>query len=209
MVHKPIKSGWEDVQYLKETLFEYRVQFSSEIKSEDWDLSKIKKICKKLKAGKARDRDDLIFELFKPDFGGDDLMLSLTHMFNGIKSDQLVPNFLQKMAITSLYKSKGLKSDFSNQRGIFNVSKVRAILDKILYDDVYQIMDDELSCSNIGGRKGRNIRDHLFLVYEIINDVMNGSSPPIDMQAVDIYKCGILKPTTTCMMQGFRIINSH
>ena len=187
--HKPIKSGWEDVQYLKETLFEYRVQFSSEIKSEDWDLSKIKKICKKLKAGKARDRDDLIFEFFKPDFAGDDLMLSLTHMFNGIKSDQLVPNFLQKMAITSLYKSKGLKSDFSNQRGIFNVSKVRAILDKILYDDVYQIMDDELSCSNIGGRKGRNIRDHLFLVYGIINDVMNGSSPPIDMQAVDIYKC--------------------
>ena len=50
-------------------------------------------------------------------------------------------------------------------------------------------MDDELSCSNIGGRKGRIIRDHLFLVYGIINDVMNGSSPPIDMQAVDIYKC--------------------
>ena len=61
-----------------------------------------------------------------------------------------IPDFLQKMAITSLYKNKGIKSDFSNQRGVFNVSKVRSILDKVLYDDVYQTIDDELSYSNIG-----------------------------------------------------------
>ena len=82
-----------------------------------------------------------------------------------------------------------MKSNFSNQRGIFNVSKVRAILDKLLYDDVYQTIDDELSCSNIGGRKGRNIRDHLFVVYAIINDVINGSSPSVDIQSIDIHKC--------------------
>jgi hypothetical protein len=93
------------------------------------------------------------------------------------------------MGITSLYKNKGRKSEFSNQRGIFNVSKVRSILDKILYDDVYNTIDDELSCSNIGGRKGRNIRDHLVVVYGIINDVINGSSPPVDIQSIDIHKC--------------------
>ena len=32
LAHQPIKSGWEDVQYLKENLLEYRVQFRSEIK---------------------------------------------------------------------------------------------------------------------------------------------------------------------------------
>ena len=37
--------------------------------------------------------------------------------------------------------------------------------------------------------KGRNIRDHLFVVYEVINDVINGSSPPVDIQSVDIHKC--------------------
>ena len=69
------------------------------------------------------------------------------------------------------------------------MSKVRSILDKILYDDVYQTIDDELSYSNIGGRKGRNIRDHLFVVYGIINDVINGSSPSVDIQSMDIHKC--------------------
>ena len=96
---------------------------------------------------------------------------------------------MKKVAITSLYKNKGCKSDFSNQRGIFNVSKIRSILDKILYKDVYDNIDQELSYSNIGARKGRNIRDHLFVVYSIINDVINGSSPPIDIQSIDINKC--------------------
>ena len=93
-----------------------------------------------------------------------------------------IPDFLQKMAIT--IKTKG-----SNQRGVFNVSKVRSILDKVLYDDVYPTIDDELSYSNIGGRKGRNIRDHLFVIYAVINDVINGSSPPLDIQSIDIHKC--------------------
>ena len=83
----------------------------------------------------------------------------------------------------------GCKSDFSNQRGIFNVSKIRSILDKMLYMDVYETIDQELSYSNIGARKGRNIRDHLFVVYAIINDVINGTSPPIDIQSIDITKC--------------------
>jgi hypothetical protein len=120
---------------------------------------------------------------------GDDMMLSLQMMFNGIKHSISIPNFLEKMFITSLYKNKGCKSSFQNQRGVFNVSKVRSILDKVLYDDVYDIIDDELSYSNIGGRKGRNIRDHLFIVYGVINDVMNGSSPPVDIQSIDIHKC--------------------
>ena len=50
------------------------MQLCSQQKSKDWDLAKVKQTCKKLKAGKARDRDDLIFELFKPDFAGEDLL---------------------------------------------------------------------------------------------------------------------------------------
>ena len=93
------------------------------------------------------------------------------------------------MTITSLYKNKGIKSSFSNQRGIFNVSKVKSIMDKVLYDDIYTNIDKKLSNSNIGGRKGRNIRDHLFVIYGVINDVINGSSPDIDIQSIDIQKC--------------------
>ena len=187
--HKPIEKGWEEIQLLKEYLFKERLKFSSEQNTDDWDIKQIKKVCTKLKSGKARDRDDLVFELFNPDVCGDDLTLSMAKMFSGIKSKLEIPQFLQKVAITSLYKNKGKKSDFSNQRGVFNVSKVRSILDKTLYSDVYETIDGELSYSNIGGRKGRNIRDHLFVVYAIMNDVINGSSPPVDIQSIDIHKC--------------------
>ena len=59
----------------------------------------------------------------------------------------------------------------------------------MVYEGVYKNIDKGLSYSNIGARKGRNIRDHLFVVYSIINDVINGSSPPIDIQSIDIHKC--------------------
>ena len=116
-------------------------------------------------------------------------MVSMVKMFNGIKENLKIPSFFQKVTITSLYKNKGPKNDFANQRGIFNVSKVRSILDKIIYEDVYKTIDDKLSQSNIGGRKGRNIRDHLFIVYGILTDVINGSCPTVDIQSIDIRKC--------------------
>ena len=187
--HKEIMEGWNDIQELKEYLFRNRIFQSSENIAADWNLSEIKKVCSKLKAGKARDRDDFIFELFNPAICGDDMSQSLQKLFNGIKNNLEIPMFMKKVAITSLYKNKGSKSDFSNQRGIFNVSKIRSILDKILYKDVYDSIDKELSYSNIGARKGRNIRDHLFVVYSIINDVINGTSPSIDIQSIDINKC--------------------
>ena len=117
------------------------------------------------------------------------MFLSLLNMFNKIKENQQIPDFFQNMSITSLYKNKGIKSSFSNQRGIFNVPKIKSIMDKLLYDDVYPAIDKKLSNSNIGGRKGRNIRDHLFVIYGVINDVINGASPPIDIQSIDIHKC--------------------
>ena len=41
-----------------------------------------------------------------------------------------------------------------------------------------------MSDSNVGGRKKRNIRDHLFIVYGVINSVV-----PVDIAVYDIAKC--------------------
>ena len=38
--HKRIEDGWEDIQRMKEELFEERLKVSAEKKSEDWNLSK-------------------------------------------------------------------------------------------------------------------------------------------------------------------------
>ena len=161
--YKPIKEGWEMIENIKNYLFKERMKLSSMIKLDPWDVEKVKNICKKLKRGKARDRDDLIFELFKPEVAGNDLLISITKMFNEIKETLNIPNFLQKVTITSLYKNKGMKSNFANQRGVFNVSKVRSILDKIIYEDVYDTIDDQLSQSNIGGRIKA-----IFLIMDIL-----------------------------------------
>ena len=77
----------------------------------------------------------------------------------------------------------------SNQRGVFNLSKVRSVMDRVLYSEVYPMVDSQLSYSNVGGRKNRNIRDHLFIIYAVINNVLNGGAGPIDIQGYDIEKC--------------------
>ena len=46
-----------------------------------------------------------------------------------------------------------------------------------------------MSFSNIGGRKQRNIRDNLFVLYASINDVINGGGTGFDIQGYDVMKC--------------------
>ena len=49
--------------------------------------------------------------------------------------------------------------DFDNYRGVFRVTIYRSILDKLIYNDEYDKIDENLSDCNVGARKKRNIRD--------------------------------------------------
>ena len=47
-----------------------------------------------------------------------------------------------------------------------------------------------MSCSNIGARKRRNIRDHLFVINSILFEAnAKKSDPPIDIEIYDVRKC--------------------
>ena len=107
---------------------------------------------------------------------------------NKVKSQMMIPNFVTFTDITSIYKSKGLKSDLDNDRGIFGVSKVRSILEKLMYQDKYEIIDEAMSDSNVGGRRRRNIRDNLFVIYAAINESIRNKKS-IDIQFYDLSKC--------------------
>ena len=72
---------------------------------------------------------------------------------------------------------------------MFNVVKLRTILDKLILNDKYDIIDGSMSCSNIGARKGRNIRDHLFVINGVLNEALQRKDKNIDIQIVDIQKC--------------------
>ena len=134
---KPPIQEYQEIQKLKEDLFSKRYFLASKNITVNWTSDQILNVCRKLENKKARDQNGMIYELFKPSYAGDDVYKSLTTMFNAMKNDFYVPDFLQIMSITSFFKNKGDKSSLSCQRGVFNLAKVRSILDKVLYTDKY------------------------------------------------------------------------
>ena len=182
----PISEGLEDLKYLKEYLFMLRSLYASKRVSEDWKMEDLEKVLKSLKNGKARDPHGHVYELYK--YAGNDLKISLLKFLNLVKRTQRYPTILQYSNITSFYKSKGDRADLENDRGVFIVVKLRSILDKLVYNDKYNIIDKSMRCSNIGARKNRNIRDHLFVINAIINDTFK-KKKDVDIEIMDIAKC--------------------
>ena len=173
---------------MKEFLLNLHINDAKTKVTHDWTMHSLDKTLKTLKNNKARDEYQHTYELFK--YGGKSLKLSLLNFFNAIKIKQVYPSIMQISNITSLWKRKGDRSNLDNDRGIFNVPKIRSILDKMIYNDIYQVVDSHMSSSNIGARKNRNIRDHLFVTHAIINDTVNNKqSKAIDLQIFDVAKC--------------------
>ena len=79
-------------------------------------------------------------------------------------------------------------TDLESDRGIFIVSLFRYILMRMIYKDKYTIIEESMSDSNIGARKKKNIRNHIFIVNSVIHDVMSKKSKePVDIMVLD-YK---------------------
>ena len=91
--------------------------------------------------------------------------------------------------ISSIYKNKGNRNDYNSYRGIFLVPIFRTILDRMIYNDEYDTIDDDLTDSNVGARKNRNIRDNIFVLNAITNSIVNGKESAVDVQVFDVEKC--------------------
>ena len=90
--------------------------------------------------------------------------------------------------ITTIYKPKGSRRDLESDRGIFGLSVFKKIIDSLIYKEKYPLIDARMSDSNIGARKMKNIRNHLFIIYGVINSVLKGESECIDIQIYDLVK---------------------
>ena len=66
---------------------------------------------------------------------------------------------------------------------------LRSILDGLVYNDIYPMVDSNLSCANVGSRKGHNVRDNLFVLYAIMNSIKSGSDAACDVAVYDVDKC--------------------
>ena len=58
----------------------------------------------------------------------------------------------------------------------------------MIYEDKYDAIDEFMSDSNIGARRQMDIRNHLFVIYAIINSVVQGESGCIDIQIYDLIQ---------------------
>ena len=95
---------------------------------------------------------------------------------------------MQKTNISAIYKGRGDKLSLESDRGIFLITIFRTILMKMVYKEKYSIIDNSMSDSNIGARKQKNIRNHIFVVNSILYDVLNKKSKhPVDLMVLD-YK---------------------
>ena len=123
----------------------------------------------------------MIHEIFKEGCIGSDLKEALLGLCNGINTNQLLPIFMELSNVSTIFK-KGSRFDLNNDRGIFLLTVFQKILDKLTYYDNYEDLDENMSDSNIGARRKRNIKDHLLIVHGIINSVIKGGEDCIDIQ---------------------------
>ena len=197
-----------DVYILKEELWSSRLKCLSNVKSEEWSPNKLINVLKQMKNNKSADPNLMINEIFKEGFAGQDLQTSLLLLFNGIKNSSHIPSFLSNQDICTIFKKKGSRLDMKNDRGIFILTSLRRILDKLLYNDLYDDIDRNMSDCNIGARKGRQVKNHLFIIHSIINSVINGKNDPIDIQFYDLEQAFDALWLTDCMNDVFDTLPS-
>ena len=80
---------------------------------------------------------------------------------------------MRKADVSTICKGKGEEFDLNNDRGIFIVTIFRSILMRLIYTDKYEEIDKSMSDSQVGGRRGKNIRNHVWIINGIINDVLS------------------------------------
>ena len=150
MQHRIMKPELKQMFDRKMNLFELRIKVSKYQKCDEWTENELSKVLRKLKKDKSEDSEGLIYELFRPETIGASLFSYLLMLCNRVKSEMTIPRFLTNTNITSIYKNKGNKNNLENDRGIFGVTKIRSILEKLVYEDIYDMIDNTMSDSNVG-----------------------------------------------------------
>ena len=139
-------------------------------KSPEFSMNELEKGMHDLNKGRARDPSGLCSEIFKINVMGADMKLSLLTMLNNIKCQGVIPNFMKESIVTSIPKS-GSKFELKNERGIFKLSVLRSILLRLIYNRKYELIDSNMSDSNIGARKGKSCRNHIWIINGINHEV--------------------------------------
>ena len=186
--NREMKPELLDLYWLKTELWLSRLEYLKEKRTAPWNMNDLEFVLKGLKNNKCIDPVGMINEIFKNGCIGQDLKEALLMLFNGIKDIQDIPPIMTLANITTIFKNKGSKLDLENDRGIFILTVMKKILDRLIYVKKYDDIDRNMTDSNIGARKQRSIRYHLMIIHGIINSVVKGNEQCIDIQIYDLEK---------------------
>ena len=153
----------------REDLCKERIEIAKKNKTPQWTKEDVINVLKSLKPKMLKDPYGMPNELFLFTKAGEDLILAITTLMNKMKDKTEFPDCLRICNVTNAYKNKGDQSSFDSYRGLFRTPVFRNILDKLLYFDLYETIDESLTDCNVGSRKRRNIRDNLFVINAISN----------------------------------------
>ena len=188
--NRPIKSDFEELKEMKTQLFNLRLKLSETRKSRPWEMKDLLKVLGSLKKDKARDPNGWLNDIFKEGVAGNDLRKSMLILFNKMRSEKFIPDFVGLADVATIYKGKGEKCSLENDRGIFLVTIFRSILMRLVYGDKYDEIDQSMSDSQVGARKRKNIRNHIWVINGIICDVLSSKKKhPVDLQIFDYKQC--------------------
>ena len=98
--------------------------------SPNYQVEEVQTAIKELKLGKSVDPTGLIREVFIR--GNSGLVHSITAMFNAFKKNFDVPSQWDDILITTMFKKKGSWKKLDNYRGIFIVTILQLIYEKVL-----------------------------------------------------------------------------
>ena len=184
---RPYRKDYLSTKLRRKRIFSLKLSLSKLRKSLPWTLKDLECALGDLKRNKSRDSEGLVNEIFKADVIGSNLKESLLLMFNGLKNENSIAKFMNLANITTVPK-KGSKIELKNQRGIFRVSVIRAILMRMIYNSKYSVIDKNISDCQMGARKGKGCKTNIWMINGLIHETLhNKKKKPIVLQIYD-YK---------------------
>ena len=189
----------KEIRESNEKIFFERLENAKKNKSPPFTEAELDKVLKSLKNDKSKDPSGYVCELFKEGVIGTDLRESLLMMMNQMKAELKIPKSLRIANITILHKKK-CRLDLNNWRGIFVCSVLRNILMKLVHERTYEKVDRNMTDLQIGARRGKSVRNHLFILNSIMSDVLSSvKKESIDLNIMDYKQMFDSEELSTCL----------
>ena len=185
---RPEHPKMKEIFEAKKKAFESKILEAKLNKTQDWTMSQLESVLTKIGHNKAQDPYGVNRSIFHINCIGNNLKESLLILFNKIKNQGEVPAFM-KTAVISTIPKKGSKFLLKNERGIFVLSAVRTLLMRLLYNTKYETINQNMSDSNVGGRKQMSCINHICVLNGFIHETLSFKlNKPVTIQIYDFIQ---------------------